>query len=128
MNVDTVSNLYHVTYFFFRFDDPTNDFPEHIHYRKDKNILPILILADPGWLILAKKPGIILKGIHGYDPIHKSMHTIFFAKGPAFKKGKTLKAFESVNVVPLLAHLLGIEAKPNNGSLNIFKDVLNHYN
>ena len=87
-------------------------------------------MPDPGWLIIYKKHRadfVNLKGSHGYDLIHESMNTIFFAKGPAFKKGVLLKAFESVNVVPLLAHLLGIEAKPNNGSLDVFKDVLTNF-
>ena len=55
------------------------------------------------------------------------MSTIFYAHGPAFRKGVTLKVFESVNIVPLLAHLLGIIPEPNNGSLSVFKDVLESY-
>ena len=33
-------------------------------------------------------------------------------------------SFESVNVYPLLAHLLGVKPRPNNGSLALFKHVL----
>lgn len=112
----------------FSLGDATRDFPQHIHYRQNKNILPVLILPDPGYLIISKldrEKYLNLKGSHGYDFIHESMNTIFFARGPAFKKGVTMKSFESVNVVSLLAHLLDIEAKPNNGSLDVFKGVLN---
>ena len=35
-----------------------------------------------------------------------------------------MEAFEMVNVYPLLAHLLGVKPRPNNGSLNVFKNVL----
>ena len=35
-----------------------------------------------------------------------------------------MEAFESVNVYPLLAHLLGVKPRPNNGSLTVFKHVL----
>ena len=35
-----------------------------------------------------------------------------------------MEPFESVNVYPLLAHLLGINPRPNNGSLALFKHVL----
>ena len=67
----------------------------------------------------------ILKGGHGYDPSEsKEMQAIFYARGPAFKKGATIEPFESVNVYPLLAHLLGIKPRPNNGSLSIFEHIL----
>ena len=35
-----------------------------------------------------------------------------------------MEPFESVNVYPLLAHLLGIKPRPNNASLALFKHVL----
>ena len=100
-------------------------------------IPPILILPEPGWILLDKRadddhesvPEIQWKGVHGYDPtVCKEMQTIFFARGPAFKRGVTMEPFESVNVYPLLAHLLGIKPKPNNGSLSVFKHVLKEWN
>ena len=67
-------------------------------------------------------------GTHGYDPFaSKEMHTIFFARGPAFNKNVTMEPFESVNVYPLLAHLLGIKPRPNNGSLSVFAHVLKEW-
>ena len=99
-------------------------------------IPPILILPEPGWVLLDKRDDdqetaseLSWKGVHGYDPtVCKEMQTIFFASGPAFKRGVTMEPFESVNVYPLLAHLLGIKPRPNNGSLSIFKDVLKEWN
>lgn len=52
------------------------------------------------------------------------MSTIFFATGPSFKKNVTLDPIESVNLVPLIAHILGVKARPNNGTLKVFEDVL----
>ena len=52
------------------------------------------------------------------------MSTIFFATGPSFKKNVTVDPIESVNLVPLIAHILGIKAQPNNGTLKVFEDVL----
>ena len=99
-------------------------------------IPPILILPEPGWVLLDKRDDdqetaseLSWKGVHGYDPtVCKEMQTIFFASGPAFKRGVTMEPFESVNVYPLLAHLLGIKPRPNNGSLSVFKDVLKEWN
>ena len=65
-----------------------------------------------------------ISGEHGYDNSYPDMSTIFGARGPAFKKGVTLRAFENVNVVNLIAHVLGIEAKSNNGTLKVFQPGL----
>ena len=35
-----------------------------------------------------------------------------------------MKPFENVNVVSLVAHVLGIEARPNNGTIEIFRPAL----
>ena len=88
--------------------------PPHLHYTNNQLIPPILILPNPGWILYDQRPKEALKrflvGGHGYDPFaSKEMHAIFFARGPAFKKGVTMKPFESVNIYPLLAHLLGIK-------------------
>ena len=97
-----------------------------------------MILPSPGWILADQKLSTtddeknsnkIEHGTHGYDPYaSKKMQTIFFALGPAFKRGVTMEPFESVNVYPLLAHLLGIKPRPNNGSLSVFKHVLKEWN
>ena len=66
-------------------------------------------------------------GLHGYDNVDRNMSTIFLAKGPAFKECVTIDPFENVHVAPLIAHLLGVKAKPNNGSLNIFRNALKRF-
>ena len=96
-------------------------------------IPPILVLPNPGWILLDEPRNITINGTlsnsehstHGYDPINcQDMRTIFYARGPAFKKGVTVEPFDSVNVYPLLAHLLGVKPRPNNGSLFVFKHIL----
>jgi len=52
------------------------------------------------------------------------MHPIFIAHGPAFKKGYKAEPFENVDLYPLLCHLLDIEPRPNNGSLDAIKHIL----
>ena len=111
--------------------------PKYLHYTKNELIPPILILPSPGWILADQKLNTtvdekvinkIEHGTHGYDPYaSKEMQTIFFASGPAFKRGVTMEPFESVNVYPLLAHLLGIKPKPNNGSLSVFKHILKDF-
>ena len=112
--------------------DPKLDVPSYLHYTKNKLIPPLLILPKRGWILYdqrpKKPPKKYLKGGHGYDPyLSDEMQAIFFARGPAFKRGVTMEPFESVNVYPLLAHLLGIKPKPNNGSLSVFKHILKDF-
>ncbi|HEY1647700.1 MAG TPA: ectonucleotide pyrophosphatase/phosphodiesterase [Terracidiphilus sp.] len=64
-------------------------------------------------------------GMHGFDP-HKmpEMKASFFAAGPDIVEGKTVAPFENVNLYPWLAHMLGLAAPKNDGSLNILSGTL----
>jgi alkaline phosphatase D len=64
-------------------------------------------------------------GSHGYDPfMMPTMKAIFYAVGPDIRRGSTVKAFENVNVYPLVVKLLGLESPPVDGSLNVLSGIL----
>jgi predicted AlkP superfamily pyrophosphatase or phosphodiesterase len=64
-------------------------------------------------------------GEHGYDPrVLKSMRAIFIAAGPDIRAGSTLQPFENVNVYPLVARILGLNAPKVDGSLNVLAKIL----
>lgn len=44
--------------------------------------------------------------------------------GPAFKKGYLSEQFDSVDIYPLMCHILGITPAQNNGSFDNVKDLL----
>ncbi|XP_046561053.1 glycerophosphocholine cholinephosphodiesterase ENPP6-like [Haliotis rubra] len=47
-----------------------DDIPEHFHYRNNRRIMPIVIIADEGWQLTTKKDKVArstLKATHGYD-------------------------------------------------------------
>lgn len=44
--------------------------------------------------------------------------------GPAFKKNFTIETFNSVDIYPLMCHILGVEPAPNNGSMDKVKTLL----
>jgi len=52
------------------------------------------------------------------------MHPIFIAHGPAFKKAYKADPFQSVDLYPLLCHLLDIDPRPNNGSFDAIRHIL----
>ena len=102
------------------------NFPEKYHYRNNCRIPPILMAADEGWRFL-NDPNTFkwkYKGTHGYLNTLSSMWPIFFARGPAFKKGYRSKTFNMVDIYPLMCKLLNIEANPNNGSYSIVEPLL----
>jgi alkaline phosphatase D len=52
------------------------------------------------------------------------MKASFFAAGPDLLAGKTLAPFDNVNLYPWIAHLLGLNPPPSDGSLNILSATL----
>jgi hypothetical protein len=67
------------------------------------------------------------QGEHGYDPrVLKSMRALFLAVGPDIRPGSTLEPFENVNVYPLVAKILGLNAPQVDGNLNVLSKILVH--
>lgn len=98
------------------------ELPARWHYGTHARVPPIICQMDAGWDAvargrLAREPRKGLRGSHGYDPAHPSMHAVFFARGPAFRNGAQVPAIASVDVYPLLMRLLGMQPEPNDGNL-----------
>lgn len=99
------------------------DVPARWHYGTNPRVPAIVCQADIGWVLVARpKPGAPMRdgddhatGSHGYAPESPEMRAVFVADGPRFVDGKRLPAFDNVDVYPLLAHLLGVPASPNDG-------------
>jgi len=68
-------------------------------------------------------------GVHGYDPNYKDMHGIFYANGPAFKKGFTTSSVKNIHVYPIMCEILDLEI-PNDidGKLSALESVLKNNN
>ena len=98
------------------------------HYGNHPRIPNIVAVADEGWLVttrgLAEIRSRLTRGAHGYPPETPSMQAIFLARGPAFKRGVTIRPFQNIHVYALLAHLLGVTPAPNDGSLDSVRSVL----
>lgn len=92
-----------------------NDVPDRLHYKNNERIQPIILVADEGWTIV-KNGRLPRLGDHGYDNTLPSMHPFLAAHGPAFRKGYKMSSFNSVDLYPLMCHLIGIPPKANNGS------------
>ncbi len=96
------------------------DLPKALHYGANPRVPPLLCLAAPGWLVFAEpaRPDAgPLGGMHGYDPALPDMAAAFVANGPAFRAGARLRAFDNVDVYPLLMRLMGLAPLPSDGRI-----------
>ncbi|XP_037081790.1 glycerophosphocholine cholinephosphodiesterase ENPP6-like [Pollicipes pollicipes] len=111
------------------------EFPEEWHYSDHPRIPEIMVLADPGTVIMGPQTENTLprdpagawdqvRGIHGYTRNHTDMRTIFYAMGPDFKDGYRQPPMELIDTYQVLAHVLDIEPQPHNGSWERVRDML----
>ena len=100
-----------------------------LHWKNNRRIPPIFVEPDLGWQVIQSAPKFpittsLVYGAHGWSSAHREMWSIFFARGPAFRRGVEMGEFETVDLYPLMCHLLGIDPRPNNGSLIKVKSML----
>ncbi|KAM4041858.1 bis(5'-adenosyl)-triphosphatase ENPP4 [Anomaloglossus baeobatrachus] len=100
------------------------DIPDQYHYKKNSRIQPIILVADEGWTIVQNASTDVALGNHGYNNSLRSMHPFLAAHGPAFHKGVKLSTINSVDIYPMMCHILGLNAEPNNGTLSATNCVL----
>jgi hypothetical protein len=84
-------------------------------------------VADEGWSVvrrpIAPEDRFSL-GMHGYDPQVASMHGVFVASGPAFRRDAVVPALDSVDVYNVLARVLGVRPAPNDGNPSVTARLL----
>lgn len=102
------------------------EIPARFHYGRNPRVPAILCLAETGWQVLPTAPTRPQSGgAHGYDAMAPDMAALFVANGPAFAGGRTLPAFDNVDVYPLLRDLIGLPpAEGVDGTDAPFRSVL----
>ncbi|XP_061567550.1 ectonucleotide pyrophosphatase/phosphodiesterase family member 7-like [Cololabis saira] len=100
------------------------EMPEYLHFSNNDRILPIILWADTGYVINGYLPVQWNKGEHGFDNRELEMKPFFRAVGPAFQKNLQVGPFETVNIYPLMCHILGIRPEVNDGRLENVRHLL----
>lgn len=97
--------------------------PEHLHYRNNPRIPPVLIMAEDGWTIAVRnqvdrwaRENRRLGGAHGFDTIAKSMQGLLIATGPQFRVGLVVPPIENVHLYDMMARVLGLTPAPTDGN------------
>ncbi|XP_034047144.1 ectonucleotide pyrophosphatase/phosphodiesterase family member 7-like [Thalassophryne amazonica] len=100
------------------------ELPEHLHFARNDRILPVVLWADPGYVINGYVPLQFNKGEHGFDNQEMDMKVLFRAVGPAFRENFVVKPFETVDIYPLMCHILDIQPEVNDGRLSATQKML----
>lgn len=94
------------------------ELPARLAYGTHRRIPAIVCLAETGWYIGVRArtdPGRIRGGAHGYDNAEPQMRALFIAHGRDIIPAVELPDMDSVDVQPLLARLLGLDAPTGDG-------------
>jgi alkaline phosphatase D len=102
----------------------TKNIPPKLHYGTNPRTLDMVLLADSGWTIRKNNLYPVSAGAHGYDPDNTNMQGIFYATGPAFKKGYRSPVFENVDLYPLVCRILSLKPAPVDGRLERVEGML----
>jgi predicted AlkP superfamily pyrophosphatase or phosphodiesterase len=104
--------------------------PAEWHFSANPRIPPVIGIAADGWTITTRaqatqwrRTGRPMGGQHGYDPRLRSMHGLFIAAGPQFRRGVRVPAFENVHLYEMIARVLGLTPAPNDGRADVTRDM-----
>jgi predicted AlkP superfamily pyrophosphatase or phosphodiesterase len=107
------------------------EIPAYLHYAGSPRIQPIIALAADGWTITTHVRFEQMKGHpsqtggeHGYDGRYRSMHGLFVAAGPQFRRGVVVPAFENVHLYELMCRILGLKPAKNDGDPEVTREFL----
>ncbi len=104
------------------------DIPARFHFKENRRIAPLLLVADEGWYLsrAGKIPSSKREtfGAHGYDDELSSMQGTFVAAGPSFKRGIEIGTVKNIDLYALMCQILAIAPSPNDGSLARVENML----
>ncbi|XP_064485176.1 venom phosphodiesterase-like, partial [Ornithodoros turicata] len=91
--------------------------PKRYHYSDHRRIDPIVIDLAEGYITVEENKTVKeASGLHGYDIMLPLMQGFFLAYGKNFKQNVSVRPFRNVEVYGLMAEILNITARPNNGT------------
>ncbi len=100
--------------------------PADWHFNDTTRIDQLIVLVDKGYVFRHPDRKATTGGAHGYDNTSEDMKTIFYAIGPAFKKGYRQSEFQNVDIFPLMEEIFQLpERETTDGDLsNVIKMLI----
>lgn len=102
----------------------SGNLPERFVYGNHIRCHDIVLVADSGWSVYWSWAEGSELGAHGFDNANTDMHAIFYAKGPAFKKGLVSEPLHNIDIYPLIAKILNINPAPVDGKIERINHLL----
>ncbi|HYE32238.1 MAG TPA: ectonucleotide pyrophosphatase/phosphodiesterase [Methylomirabilota bacterium] len=103
------------------------ELPRRLRYGANARIPSLVPILEEGATILWKKEDwdrFPMRGNHGYDNKHKSMHGIFLARGPSFRAKGTVGEISNINVYNVVSKVLGMQPLPNKGDPSVVNRIV----
>jgi predicted AlkP superfamily pyrophosphatase or phosphodiesterase len=105
------------------------ELPPRWRFGANRRVAPIVGVADEGWSIGTRSQHESMRsrwnyGNHGYDNAAASMRAIFIARGPSFRRGVVVPAFENIHLYELLCRVLRVRPAANDGRIEAVASVL----
>ncbi|KAI1313022.1 hypothetical protein EDD11_002763 [Mortierella claussenii] len=101
-----------------------DEIPDRYQYKDNERIAPVVVLADPGYVMTRRDMGLSVVGVHGWDHQAEEMRAIFMASGPSLpnrtltstttttmtaeEKSEKLPGFENVELYEIIARTVGL--------------------
>lgn len=109
--------------------------PNYFHIKHSSRTADILLLAQPGWVILKNKKSLPpylkaknwIRGEHGYDIMQRDMNPGFFAYGPMFRSGFKKSCIKSIDLYSLMCYILDIRPHKNDGRFERVQPLLKDF-
>lgn len=103
------------------------DLPDHFHFQHVNRTMPLVIVANRGWQIQARRitdPNDKRKAVIGYAADLEASYSFLLAHGPAFRKGVRLPSIESVDVYQAICAAMKLEPRPHDGSGYVLSKIM----
>ncbi|KAG0280218.1 hypothetical protein BGZ95_010896 [Linnemannia exigua] len=75
-----------------------SEIPARYHYSDNARIAPVVVMADPGYVMTRRDMGLDVVGVHGWDNESDDMRAIFMASGPSFPPLQAVAASSGTSI------------------------------
>jgi predicted AlkP superfamily pyrophosphatase or phosphodiesterase len=98
--------------------------PERLHHGTHVRTHDLILVAKNGWSINWSWSNYTSNATHGFDNSFEDMHAIFYAEGPDFKSNHSHEPLYTIDLYPLMAHILGLQGAEVDGKFDRVSGML----
>ena len=108
------------------------DFPFYRSCQKNPRLGDFIVLPGYGYYLSdsrriaqVRQGNFTQGGEHGFNPEFPEMHAVFYANGPAIRKGMKIPSFRNIHVYPMVCRILGLPIPEGiDGRVEVLEGIL----